>query len=143
MIYGIDIAFIDYIGRIKPPKNNKDNRNQDVADISMELKSIALELNIPIIVLSQLNRAVETRPNKRPVLSDLRDSGALEQDADLVITLYRNHYYYPKSETNMTDEEYESCTELYILKNRNGRLLKDTVYINKSKSQFTQYYNLT
>ena len=90
-----------------------ENRVNELSDISRSLKYLAKEVNAPVIVLSQLNRAVEQRPNKRPQMADLRDSGAIEQDADLIFMLYRDYLY-----TN--DEDWKNVVELRLVKHRNG-----------------------
>jgi replicative DNA helicase len=109
-----------------------DNRVQELSRITRGLKGMAKDLNVPVVVLSQLSRSVEQRTNKRPMLSDLRESGSIEQDADLVMMIYRDDYYNP----NTSDE---GIAELILAKHRNGptgtvKLLFD--------SQFTQFKNL-
>ena len=110
-----DLAMIviDYLQLMQVPGSG-DNRVAEISEISRSLKALAKELNVPVIALSQLNRAVETRPNKRPILADLRDSGAIEQDADVIAFLYRHSYYDP------TDLEAKGKAEVNIAKQRNG-----------------------
>ena len=90
-----------------------DSRQQEISDISRSLKEIARELQVPVLALSQLSRAVEQRPDHRPMLSDLRESGAIEQDADVVMFLYRDDYY-------NKDSEKKNIAEVIIAKQRNG-----------------------
>ena len=114
-------------------KGKTENRQQEIAEISRSLKALARELNVPVIALSQLSRAVETRQDKRPMLSDLRESGSLEQDADIVAFLYRDDYYNP-------DSQNKNITDLIIAKHRNGPI--DTIRLFFHK-QFTKFSNLT
>ena len=113
--HGLDLVIVDYIQLMQGRNSGKgsENRQQEVSEISRNLKLIAREFNVPLIALSQLSRSVESRPDKRPVLSDLRESGSLEQDADIVIFLYRDKYYDENSEK-------EDNAEVLIRKNRNG-----------------------
>lgn len=109
---GIEVVFIDHLGLIKVPNKN---RNVELGDITASAKSLALELNISIVFLSQLSRACEQRADHRPMLSDLRDSGSIEQDADLITFIYRDEYY-------NKDTEDKGIMECIIAKNRNGRV---------------------
>ena len=111
--YDLAMIVIDYLQLMQVPGRG-DNRVAEISEISRSLKALAKELNVPVIALSQLNRAVETRPNKRPILADLRDSGAIEQDADVIAFLYRHSYYDP------TDLESKGKAEVNIAKQRNG-----------------------
>lgn len=108
---GLDLLVVDYLQLLE--LHHAETRQQGVADASRKLKLLAKELDIPVIVLSQLSRACEQRPDKRPMLSDLRDSGAIEQDADVVIFLYRHEVYIP-------DTEEKGIAEVLIRKHRNG-----------------------
>ena len=113
--HGLDLVIVDYIQLMQGRNGGKgsENRQQEVSEISRNLKLIAREFNVPLIALSQLSRSVESRPDKRPVLSDLRESGSLEQDADIVIFLYRDKYYDENSEKG-------DNAEVLIRKHRNG-----------------------
>ncbi|MGL5084482.1 MAG: replicative DNA helicase, partial [Clostridium sp.] len=111
---GLDIVVIDYLQLINGDSNSNGNRVYEISKITRELKSMARELEITIIALSQLSRGPEGRENKRPVLSDLRDSGAIEQDADIIALLYRDEYY-------KRDSEEKGVCEVIIGKNRNGK----------------------
>lgn len=113
---GLDLIIVDYV-QLMTGRNggNSDNRQQEISEISRNLKLIAREMDVPLIALSQLSRGVESRTDKRPALSDLRESGSLEQDADIVVFLYRDKYY-------SKDENQEDVTEVIIRKHRNGAL---------------------
>lgn len=108
---GLDLVVIDYL-QLMSTTQRTENRTQEISAISRELKGLAKELNCPVVALSQLSRSPESRGDRRPILSDLRESGAIEQDADVVILLYRDNYYNKDSEDN--------STELIIAKHRNG-----------------------
>jgi replicative DNA helicase len=112
----LGLIVIDYLQLMSGPQSSRggsENRQQEISNISRGLKALARELDVPVLVLSQLSRAVESRPNKRPMLSDLRESGAIEQDADLVMFIYRDEYYDPNSER-------QGIAEVLIGKQRNG-----------------------
>lgn len=112
--HGLDLICIDYLQLMQGSVRNQDNRVQEVSEISRSLKALAKELNCPVIALSQLSRAVEARTDKRPMLSDLRESGSIEQDADVVMFLYRDDYY------NKNREEHSNLVEVIVSKHRNG-----------------------
>lgn len=111
--HGLSIIMIDYLQLMTGSGKGNDSRQQEISDISRSLKSLARELGVPVIALSQLSRAVEQRPDHRPMLSDLRESGAIEQDADVVMFIYRDEYY-------NHDSEKKGITEIIIAKQRNG-----------------------
>lgn len=115
---GLDLIMIDYLQLMTGSAKNKDNRQQEISEMSRALKVAARELNVPIIVLSQLSRAVESRKDHRPILSDLRESGAIEQDADIVIFIYRADMYNDAPEV----EKGADIAEIIIAKHRNGSL---------------------
>ncbi len=123
---------VDYLQLMQGP-GISETRQQEIADISRSLKNLARELRIPIIAVSQLNRALEQRENKRPRLGDLRESGAIEQDADIVIFIYRDEYYNPGS-------DQPGLAEINIAKHRSGAV--GTVMMNFA-AEFTRFRNYT
>ena len=132
--HGLDLIVVDYLQLMQGSgkRNTSGDRQQEVSEISRSLKALARELDVPVLALSQLSRGVEARQVKRPMLSDLRESGFLEQDADIVAFLYREDYYNPETENKHT--------ELIIAKHRNGPV--DTVNLFFHK-QFTKFVGFT
>ena len=131
--HGLDLIIIDYLQLMQGrPSKNGDNRQQEISEISRSLKALARELDVPVIALSQLSRSVESRQVKKPMLSDLRESGSLEQDADIVMFLYREDYY-------DKDTENKNITEVIIAKHRNGPV--DTIQLFFQK-EFTKFRDL-
>lgn len=130
----IQLIIIDYLQLMSGSGRGTDSRQQEISDISRSLKALARELNVPVVALSQLSRAVEQRPDHRPMLSDLRESGAIEQDADVVMFIYRDDYYHP-------DTEKKGTAEILIAKQRNGPigtveltwLAKNTRFVSKQR----------
>ena len=129
---GLSLVVIDYLQLISGGKNYGANRQQEVSDISRSLKTLAMELNIPIIALAQLSRAVEGSEDKRPLMSDLRESGSIEQDADIVSFLYRDDYYNKEAR----NEDNTSIVELIIGKHRNGPTATIELLFKKNTSTF-------
>ncbi|HEO3514917.1 TPA: replicative DNA helicase [Streptococcus agalactiae] len=128
---GLGLIVIDYLQLIQGSRS--DNRQQEVSEISRQLKIIAKELKVPVIALSQLSRGVEQRNDKRPIMSDLRESGSIEQDADIVAFLYRDAYYQDKKEGQPEND----ITELIIRKNRHGNLGTVKLYFHKEYTKFS------
>ncbi len=124
--HGLHLVLIDYIQLITGSGSRNESRQQEVSDISRALKGLARELKVPVIALSQLSRTVEQRENKRPMLSDLRESGAIEQDADIVMMLYREAYY-DETAREAANENGSERLEINIAKHRNGAVRKVNV----------------
>ena len=134
MEHGLDLIIIDYLQLMSGSVGGRsESRQQEISDISRSLKALARELNVPVIALSQLSRAVEQRPDKRPMLSDLRESGAIAQDADVVMFIYRDEYY-------NKDSEYKKQAEIIIAKQRNGPV--GTVHL-AWLGEYTKFANLS
>ena len=132
--HGLDLIVIDYLQLMQGrARSSSDNRQQEISEISRSLKALARELDVPVVALSQLSRSVESRTVKKPMLSDLRESGSLEQDADIVMYLYREDYY---------DQETErkNITEVIIAKHRNGPIGTIELFFQK---EFTKFRDLS
>ena len=132
---GLDLIIIDYLQLISGGKNYGANRQQEVSDISRSLKMLAMELGIPVIALSQLSRSVEAREDKRPLMSDLRESGSIEQDADIVAFLYRDDYYNKAART----DNNTSVSELIVGKHRNGSTGTINLLFKRDMSTFLNF----
>ena len=132
--HGLDLIVIDYLQLMQgtPRKGADFNRQQEISEISRSLKALARELKVPILALSQLSRSVELRADKRPMLSDLRESGSLEQDADIVMFLYREEYYDKETENS-------NMAELVIAKNRNGPTTTVNLQFNRECMRFGSF----
>lgn len=134
--HGVSLIVIDYLQLISGSgRNSGDNRQQEVSEISRNLKILAKEMNCPVIALSQLSRSVEQRNDKQPMLSDLRESGAIEQDADIVMFLYREDYYKKPGEQEERADVNE-VVDLNLAKHRNGSVGHISLVFNKSISAF-------
>ena len=132
---GLGLVLIDYLQLITGPAKSAGNRQQEVSEISRSLKTMALELGVPVIALAQLSRAVESREDKRPIMSDLRESGSIEQDADIVSFLYRDDYYNKEARR----DDNASITELIIGKNRSGPTTTIELLFRKDTSTFVNF----
>lgn len=145
--HGLKCLIVDYLQLMHGSKKNNDyNRVHEISEITQGLKAIAKELNIPVIALSQLSRAVEQRDDKHPQLSDLRDSGSIEQDADIVMFLYREEYYEERKEPDVNTEKYEewqhkmekiyNIAEVIVAKHRNGPIGNLKLFFDKNTMRF-------
>jgi replicative DNA helicase len=128
----LGLIVVDYLQLMQVPGMKADNRTAEISEISRSLKSLAKELRVPVVALSQLNRSLEQRTDKRPVMSDLRESGAIEQDADLICFIYRDEVYNPESPD-------KGCAEIIIAKQRNGPIGKIKVAF---LGQYTRFEDL-
>ena len=131
---GLDLVIIDYLQLISGGKNYGANRQQEVSDISRALKMLAMELNIPVIALCQLSRTVESREDKRPLMSDLRESGSIEQDADIVAAIHN-----PNADKETPDTETPVPVQLIVLKHRNGPTKDINLLFKKNTSTFLSF----
>jgi replicative DNA helicase len=128
--HGLDMILIDYMQLMTGPNAGRsENRQQEISFISRSLKSLARELNVPVIALSQLSRAVESRSDKRPMLSDLRESGSIEQDADVVLFIYREDYY-------IEDSDRQNIADVLVAKHRHGSTGNVSLFFRKELTQF-------
>ena len=134
---GLDVVLIDYLQLISGGPKYAGNRQQEIAEISRSLKTLAMELEIPVIALAQLSRSVEGRDDKRPILSDLRESGSIEQDADIVAFLYRDDYYNKESAI----DENTSKSEFIIGKHRSGPTTTIDLIFRRNTSTFVNFIN--
>ena len=132
--HNIELVIIDYLQLMMGSAGKRqESRQQEISEISRSLKALARELNVPVVALSQLSRAVESRPDKRPMLSDLRESGAIEQDADVVMFIYRDEYY-------NKDSDKKRQAEIIIAKQRNGPIgTVDLAWL----ADYTKFANLS
>ncbi len=150
-LFGLDMIIVDYIQLMKGSFNNKDGRVQEISEITQGLKAIAKELSIPVVALSQLSRAVEQRDDKKPQLSDLRESGSIEQDADVVMFVYRQSYYLKSKEPRPATVEHAEwqakmnevshLAELIISKQRHGPTGNITLEFEEMFTKFKDLQN--
>jgi replicative DNA helicase len=129
--HGLDLVVVDYLQLMQVP-GTKENRATEIAEISRGLKALAKEMNVPVIALSQLNRGVEQRTEKKPVMSDLRESGAIEQDADMILLIYREEVY----DKNTTKK---GMAEIDMAKHRNGEIGTFVLTFQGAYSRFVNY----
>jgi replicative DNA helicase len=153
--HGLSLIVVDYLQLLRPVTTaGQGNRVQEISEITQSLKAIAKELNVPVLALSQLSRAVEQREDKRPQLSDLRESGSIEQDADVVMFIYREEYYHsraePKRRPNQSEEQFQeevanfqrrgeevhNKADIIVAKQRNGPIGTFQLIFNGQYSEF-------
>ncbi len=135
---GLDLIVIDYLQLVGGPSKYSGNRQMEVSEISRSLKTLAMELKVPIIALAQLSRLVEGREDKKPILSDLRESGSIEQDADIVAFLYREDYY----KKDAAIDDYTSKSEFIMKKNRSGPVGNVNLIFKRNTSTFRNFANV-
>ena len=145
--HNLNIIVIDYLQLLRPTRERFDNRVLEIAEITRNLKALAKELNIPVLCLSQLSRQVEQRDDKRPQLSDLRESGAIEQDADVVMFIYREEYYLERKEPTPGSEDYQkwqekmakihNVSEVIVAKQRHGPIGKVNLHFEGATTKFS------
>jgi replicative DNA helicase len=150
--YNLKLLIVDYLQLVRGVGKNESNRVQEVSEITQGLKAIAKELNIPVIALSQLSRAVEQREDKRPMLSDLRESGSIEQDADIVMFIYRDEYYVSRKEPREGTEDYAkwqsdmdrvaNIAEVIIAKHRNGPIGNVKLHYDSNTTKFSNFSSI-
>lgn len=151
--HNLSLLVVDYLQLLKgSSRSSEDSRVQEISEITQGLKAIAKELNIPVIALSQLSRAVEQREDKRPLLSDLRESGSIEQDADVVMFIYRDEYYLVRKQPEVGTLEYErwqeemnkvvNTTEVIIAKQRNGPVGAIKLHFDSKTTKFDNHSNI-
>ena len=149
--HGLSLIVIDYLQLLRPPgESRSENRVQEIAAITRALKALSKELSVPVLALSQLSRAVEQREDKRPQLADLRESGTIEQDSDVVMFVFRKEYYLQRLEPpEGTDkhmewqaemDEVHNIAEIIVAKQRNGPVGTAKLYF---RPEFTRFENLT
>lgn len=136
----LDLIIVDYLQLMSGSAKRFESRQQEVSQISRELKALAKEMNVPVVALSQLSRAPESRSDHRPQLADLRESGALEQDADVVAFIYREEQYKTPEERNNLPDDQRNVAELIVAKQRNGPTGTVDLRFTPSSMRFDNLY---